>query len=91
LPSASNPKTPISDFALGESQAVGYNCFQRLKVPPEAGTPNYFLLEPGNVKMVEFPLGIDRIRSSRMVGAQNLEVSVRASRDGGDTFVCLLH
>jgi len=91
LPSTGNPKTPISDFALGESQAVGYNCFQRLKVPPGAGTPNYFLLEPGNVKIVEFPLGITRIRSSRMIGAQNLELSVDPSRDGGDTFACLLH
>jgi hypothetical protein len=91
LPSTGNPKTPISDFALGESQAVGYKCFQRLKVPPEAGTPNYFLLEPGNVKIIEFPLGITRIRSSRMIGAQNLELSVGPSRDGGDTFACLLH
>jgi hypothetical protein len=90
-PSPGNPKTPISDFALGESQAVDYNCFQRLKVPSEAGTPNYFLLKPGNVKIIEFPLGIDRIRSSRMIGAQNLELSVGPSRDGGDTFVCLLH
>jgi S1-C subfamily serine protease len=90
-PSSGNPKTHVSDFALGESQAVGYDCFQRLKVPPGAGTPNYFLVEPGNVKIVEFPLGIDRLRSSRMVGAQHLELSVGASRDGGDTFVCLLH
>lgn len=90
-PSPGNPKTHSSDFALGESQAIGYNCFQRLKVPPEAGTPNYFLVEPGNVKIVEFPLGIDRVRSSRMIGAQNLELSVVVSRDGGDTFVCLLH
>ncbi len=90
-PSPGNPKTHVSDFALGESQAVGYNCFQRLKVPPGAGTPNYVLVEPGNVKIVEFPLGIDRIRSSRMIGAQNLEISVGASRDGVDTFVCLLH
>ncbi len=90
-PSPGKQKTPISDFALGESQAVAYNCFQRLKVPPEAGTPNYFLLEPGNVKIIEFPLGIERIRSSRMIGAQNLELSVGPSRDGGDTFVCLLH
>jgi len=90
-PSPGNPKAHVSDFVLGESQAVGYGCFQRLKVPPEAGTPNYFLVEPGNVKIIEFPLGIDRIRSSRMIGAQNLELSVGASRDGGDTFVCLLH
>jgi len=90
-PSSGKPKTPVSDFALGEFQAVGYDCFQRLKVPPEAGTPNYFLVEPGNVKIVEFPLEINRLRSSRMIGAQNLELSVGASRDGGDTFVCLLH
>jgi len=90
-PSPGNPKSDISDFALGESQAAAYNCFQRLKVPPEAGTPNYFLLQPGNVKIIEFPLGIERIRSSRMIGAQNLELSVGPSRDGGDTFVCLLH
>jgi hypothetical protein len=90
-PSPGNPKTHVSDFALGESQAVGYNCFQRLKVPPGAGTPNYVLAELGNVKIVEFPLGINRIRSSRMIGAQNLEISVGVSRDGLDTFVCLLH
>jgi S1-C subfamily serine protease len=90
-PSPGNPKDHASDFALGESQAVGYNCFQRLKVPPGAGTPNYVLVEPGDVKLVEFPLGINRIRSSRMIGAQNLELSVGASRDGADTFVCLLH
>ena len=90
-PPLGNPKIHVSDFALGESQAAGYNCFQRLKVPPGAGTPNYVLVEPGNVKIVEFPLGINRIRSSRMIGAQNLELSVGASRDGLDTFVCLLH
>ena len=90
-PSPGNPKDHVSDFALGESQAVDYNCFQRLKVPPGAGTPNYILVEPGDVKLVEFPLGINRVRSSRMIGAQNLELSVGASRDGADTFVCLLH
>jgi S1-C subfamily serine protease len=83
-------KDQISDFALGESQAAGYNCFQRLRVPPGPGTPNYVLVEPGDVKMIEFPLGINRIRSSRMIGVQNLELSVGASRDGADTFVCLL-
>lgn len=84
------PLYPVSDFALGESQAVGYNCFQRLRVQPGAGTPNYVLVEPGDVKMIEFPLGIARIHSSRMIGVQNLELSVGASRDGADTFVCLL-
>ncbi len=90
-PPLGNPKIHVSDFALGESQAAGYNCFQRLKVPPGPGTPNYILVETGNVKIVEFPLGINRIRSSRLVGVQTLELSVGASRDGLDTFVCLLH
>lgn len=89
-PQQQNPKSTSSDFALGESQALNYDCIQRLSIPGSAGVRGYTLARPGNTRFLEFPLGANRIRSVRMLGTQTIELTVEISRDGGDTFLCIL-
>jgi hypothetical protein len=81
---------PVSDFALGEAQARTYACAQRLRLPPVPGRFAYNLHVPGFPRLLHFPAGQARVVAANMIAPQHVVLTIAGSRDGGDTFVCVV-
>lgn len=81
---------PVSDFALAEAQARGYACAQRLRLPPMTGRFGYLLRVSGYPRLLHFPAGQVRVVAANIVAPQQLVLTIAPSRDGGETFVCVM-